>query len=342
MKMHYSHRLSSGRVAQIVGTFVMVPLLGLVVVGIFMAKAEHLFEDKYLLHASLTKSHGLEPGAPVLMSGVPIGRVKAVEFTDQGAIDVTLQLLSRYREMVRGDSRANFEKSGIVMGQTQVEITMGHRSDSGQYQSEVLPEGATIAAKEPEDLLASLKDLRGEFDRQVKPVLESVQRTVNRIEEITKDVQPTVQTAGRVMADVERSTSQLPEIMASVKRTTGTVERTAATLPEITGSVKKTLASVDGIVTDVRKATGKLPAVVDAAQEAVNNIKATTESIKTASKDLGPIVRTAHSTLDDVNLIVRGAKKTWPVNTMIKNAEPEPSAGFENGLQSLRGDQVTP
>jgi phospholipid/cholesterol/gamma-HCH transport system substrate-binding protein len=341
MKMHYSHRLSSGRVAQIVGTFVMVPLLGLVVVGIFMAKAEHLFEDKYLLHASLTRSYGLEPGAPVLMSGVPIGRVKAVEFTTQGTIDVTLQLLSRYRDMVRGDSRANFEKSGIVMGQTQVDITMGRRNDGGQYQSDILADGATIEAKEPEDVLASLRDLKGEFDREVKPVLESVQRTVNRIEEITKDVQPTVQTAGRVMADVERSTRELPEIVASVKRTAGTVERTAASLPEITGSVKKTLASVDIIVGDVRKATGKLPAIVDTAQDAVNNIKATTESIKAITRDVGPIVRTAHATLDDVNTIVRGAKKTFPVNTMIKNAEPEPPSRFENGLRSLRGDQLT-
>lgn len=341
MKMHYSHRLSSGRVAQIVGTFVMVPLLGLVVVGIFMAKAEHLFEDKYLLHASLSRSYGLEPGAPVLLSGVPIGRVKAVEFNNQGTIDVTLQLLSRYRDMVREDSRANFEKSGIVMGQMQVEITMGHRSDSGQYQHGVLPDGATIAAKEPEDLVASLKDLKGEFDREVKPVLESVQRTVTRIEEITKDVQPTVQTAGRVLAEVERSTRELPEIVASVKRTAVTVERTAAGLPEITGSVKKTLVSVDSIVGDVRKATGKLPAIVDTAQDAMNNIKATTESIKAVSRDVGPIVRTAHSTLEDVNLIVRGAKKTWPVNTMIKNAEPEPTSRFENGLQSLRGDQLT-
>src|SRR5574341_1248970 len=101
MKMHYSHRLSGGNVARIVGAFVMIPLLGLIVVGIFMAKAEHLFEEKYLLHSTIGKSYGLEPGAPVMMSGVPIGTVKAVEFNDAGRIDVTLQLLKRYQGMVR-------------------------------------------------------------------------------------------------------------------------------------------------------------------------------------------------------------------------------------------------
>jgi phosphotransferase system glucose/maltose/N-acetylglucosamine-specific IIC component len=46
MKMHYSHQLSPDRIAQIVGAFIMVPLLVLVVAGIFMAKAEHMFRSE--------------------------------------------------------------------------------------------------------------------------------------------------------------------------------------------------------------------------------------------------------------------------------------------------------
>ena len=89
--MHYSHGLSSKRISQIAGLFVVIPLLGLIVVGIFMAKAEQIFEKKYHLRTSLSQSYGLEPGAPVLMSGVPIGRVEAVEFNERGTIDVLLE-----------------------------------------------------------------------------------------------------------------------------------------------------------------------------------------------------------------------------------------------------------
>lgn len=326
MKMHYSHRLSGGRIAQIVGAFVLVPLLGLAVVGIFMAKAEHLFDEKYLLHSTISKSYGLEPGAPVMMNGVPIGTVKAVEFNDAGRIDVTLQLLKRYQGMIREDSIATFAKSGILVGQTQVDIAMGNSSQPA------LADGAILKAAEPRDY--------AELANEVKPLLESVQRTLQRVEDITKEVQTTVQTGERVLNNVEQSTKELPAIVASVQRSAGSVEKVTASLPEITGSVRKTLVTVDRIALDVRATTAKLPAVMDSAQEAVNNLKATTESIKIISKDIPPIVRTAHATLDDVNMILSGAKKTFPVSSFVKNAEPQAAERAANGLRSLRGDRV--
>jgi phospholipid/cholesterol/gamma-HCH transport system substrate-binding protein len=335
MKMHYSHRLSSGRVAQIVGAFLLVPLVGIIVVGIFMAKAEHLFEDKYRLHASLGKSYGLEPGVSVLMNGVPIGKILAVEFTSGGQIDVTLELLGRYRDLVREDSVAQVGKSGMIMGSTEVEISMGSQT------ARVLADGDVIKAQAPQDYLAMLQDMKGEFNREIKPVLESVQRTVLRVEEITKDVQQVVKTGGRTLTTIEQATKELPAIVASVRRSVANVERTTATLPEIAGSAKKTLATADAAAADVKAATAKLPAVMATAQEAVNNIKATTETIKGVGKDMAPMVRTAQKTLEDVNLIVSGAKRTFPVSTMVKNAPPEATGPQGNGLRSLRGDQLS-
>jgi phospholipid/cholesterol/gamma-HCH transport system substrate-binding protein len=327
MKMHYSHRLSTSRIAQIVGAFVMVPLLGLIVVGIFMAKSEHLFEEKYLLRTSLSKSYGLEPGAPVLVSGIPIGRVEAVEFNDRGTIDVTLQLRRRYQEMVREDSELSIVKSGLVMGQTQVLIAMGNPKRP------VLADGEHIKTVEPRDYAELLEE--------IKPMLESVRRTLQSLEEITKDVHIAVQTGGRVLTNVEHTTQELPSVVVSVQRTVGSVERTAADLPEITESIKKTLATVDGIAFDVRTATAKLPGVMTAAQDAVNNVKVTTENIKVMSKDIPPMVQTANTTLNDVNTIIRGAKKTFPISAMVKNAGPESSSRTGNGLRSLRGDQLS-
>ncbi|MDE3036483.1 MAG: hypothetical protein KGJ14_10965, partial [Nitrospirota bacterium] len=111
--------------------------------------------------------------------------------------------------------------------------------------------------------------------------------------------------------------------------------------PDLAGSVRHTLGKVNGIVTDVKATTAKLPPLVTTAQEAVNDIKASTESMKAISKDMPPMVRTAHAALDDVNTIVKGAKRTFPVSTMIKNAEPpEPSGRAGGGPASLRGDQL--
>ncbi|WP_447972894.1 MlaD family protein [Nitrospira sp. Kam-Ns4a] len=331
MKMHYSHRLSSGRIAQIVGAFVLVPLLGLAIVGIFMAKSAHLFEEKFVLHTSLKNSYGLEPGAPVLMSGIPIGKVLTVEFTPEGTVDATVELLARYHGMVKEDSVATLTKSMLVAGATQVEISMG----KGQRP---LADGSFIKVQEPTDYLAMLQDLKGEYDREVKPVLESVQRTVLRVEEITKDVQGMVQTGHRMLATVERASRELPMLVESAQRTAVMIEKTAAGLPEITQNVKKTLTVVDVALGDVRKTTSKLPAIADSAQEAVNNIRATTEAVKGMTKEMPGIVQTAHTTLEDVSAIVRGAKKTFPVSAMVKKGELPAEAGPANGLLSLRGE----
>src|SRR5438034_5010252 len=174
MKMHYAHKLSGGRIAQIVGMFVLVPLLGLLAAGIFKAEAEHVFEEKYRLHAMVHHSHGLGPGAAVLVSGIPIGKVDAVEFTEDGTIDVTLLLLSKYQDKVREDSEASVTSSSLFVGQPQVEIAMGSRSKT------ILYDGATIHTVEPRDL--------AELVTEVEPVLESVQRTMLHVDEITKDV----------------------------------------------------------------------------------------------------------------------------------------------------------
>lgn len=326
MKMHYAHSMSWGRIGQIVGAFVMIPLAGLIVVGIFMAKAEHLFEEKYILVSTLSKSYGLEPGMPVLMAGIPIGRVQEVAFDNRGAIHVAFEVRKQFQDKIRADSVASVGKSGMLVGQTQVQIAMGSPDQP------VLQDGAAIKVVEPRDM--------GEMIDEIKPVLASVQRTLLRVEEITKDVHAAVQTGGQVLLNVEKATRELPTVVASVQRTAASVEKTTASLPDLTASIKKTVGTVDHIASDVRAVTGKLPAVTESAQEAVNNIKAATESVKNLAKEMPPLIRTANATLEDVNTIVRGAKKTFPVSAMVKNAEPKEAARTGGGLQSLRGDQV--
>jgi phospholipid/cholesterol/gamma-HCH transport system substrate-binding protein len=332
MKMHYSHKLLPRRISQIAGLFILIPLVGLVILGLFMAKSEQVFEKKYRLHSRLSQSYGLEPGAPVMISGVPIGRVESVEFTDTGTIDVTLQLRQRYKKLVRGDSAISIEKSGVLVGQTQVAVQIGTTG------TPALEDGAMIKAVEPQDFKAMLAEF--------KPALESVKAALLRLDDLTKDIQGTVQTGTRTLAHVEETTKELPAVVASVQRTVasvertaGNVERTAAGLPEITGMVRKTLGRVDLAVADMRGATEKLPAIVGDAQAAVNNIKSTTENLKGVSRQATPLLRTAHATLDDVHTIIRGAKRTFPVSMFVANAGPGVPEQTETGLVSLRGKQ---
>ena len=222
--MHYSHRLSSGRLAQIVGTFVLIPVLILAVAGFWMSKTEHLFEPKYHLLASLSKSYGLEPGAPVVVSGIRVGRVKQVDLNDRGTVDLTLQLSARYQDMVKGNSELHITKSGVVVGQTQVEIGAGTAS------SPVLTDGAIIRAVEPRDI--------GDLLNEVEPVLMAVKQTLLRVETITQDLQGGLKAGGKALEQVAVATQDLPAVVASVQRPIAPVEQNGTAPPAMAGPVQ--------------------------------------------------------------------------------------------------------
>lgn len=327
MKMHYSHQLSGNRIAQIVGTFILIPILMLIVAGIFMAKTEHMFERKYRLKTSLSKAYGLEPGAPVVVSGIRIGRVEQIDLNERGTVDVVMQLIMRYQNMVREDSELSVTKSGIVVGQTQIEVVLG--TDN----SPVLTEGAFIHAVEPKDI--------ADLVNEIQPVLAAVKQTLLRVEGITQDLQGSVKAGGRALEQVSVATQELPALVASVQRTVASVEQTTASLPDMTASVKRTLGIVDRMTADVQQTTRQLPAVVDSTQTVLESVKTLSKSVSEMTEELRLVVQMTQATLTDVSLLVRGAKNTFPFNRFVENVGPDPVTRRDPAIKSLRGDLIT-
>ena len=325
MELHYSHRLGSGRIARIVGTFVVIPILGMIILAVFMAKAEGLFKPHYRLYTNLSESFGLEPGASVVMSGIPIGRVETVTLTEKGDIDVALDLVRDYQTRIREDSVAVVGKSSPLVGATQVRIKIGDPAKT------VIPDEGRIRAEEPKDV--------GELLKDVPALLAIVKRSLADVEGITKDARVAVQTGSRALLNVEEASKSLPQAVESVQRSLASVETTTAELPELTGSVRKSLATVEQAVQDVQTSTKRLPGIVDTAQESLNNVKEATESVKVTAKQLRPVIRSTQVALDETNTILRGAKNTWPVSALVKNAGAEPTPG-PGASASLRGDQL--
>lgn len=180
--MHYSHRLSSGRLAQIVGTFVLIPVLILAVAGFWMSKTEHLFEPKYHLLASLSKSYGLEPGAPVVVSGIRVGRVKrgGSQRSRDGRSDAATV------GPLPGHGEGQF---GTAYYQKQCRGQPDPSRDRGGYRQRRLTDGAIIRAVEPRDI--------GDLLNEVEPVLMAVKQTLLRVETITQDLQGGLKAGGK-------------------------------------------------------------------------------------------------------------------------------------------------
>lgn len=330
--MHYSHRLSQTRIHQIVGVFVLVPLLILGAVVFMVAKSENLFEEKYEITTLFSEGHGLKPGQPVVLLGLPIGRVLKVEFTEQNDAKVTLEILKKYQEKVRQNSVAKMGKTGGFVGEPQIEIMVGNKSKP------VIPPGGHIEAEEPFNV--------AELLAEVKPLVEIVKKMVARVDQITQDVHTTVKTGNEALGNVRDATTRLPETLDNVKQSSVTIRdaaRTAAAeIPGITAGVRKSVARVGDAVEDVKATTAKLPAVVDSAKGAVDNVQAMTGDLKDiVRKDVPPLVRSVQGTVDDVNEVVAGAKQTFPLSVFAakgKAAKSEESAVIVP--RSLRRDDL--
>jgi phospholipid/cholesterol/gamma-HCH transport system substrate-binding protein len=296
--MHYSHRLSQTRLHQIVGWFVLVPILVLVGVLVLVAQSENLFEEKYHITTVFSEGYGLKPGKQVMLLGIQIGSVTKVEVTEQNDAKVTMEILKKYRDKIRQNSVAKIGKSGGLVGEPQIEITVGHRSRP------VVADGGHIESEEPFNI--------AEVFAEVKPLVETIKETLARVEEISEDVQATVQTGHEALSHVREASTRLPAILQNVKETTAAVREatlsTAEQLPAIAASVRTSVDLAGAAVRDVKAATSKLPGVVDSVQSAMDNVKAVTE-------DMTPLLRSVEGTLEDVNEIVTGAKQTFPIST---------------------------
>jgi phospholipid/cholesterol/gamma-HCH transport system substrate-binding protein len=330
--MHYSHRLSQARIHQIVGWFVIVPVLILGAILFVVAKSENLFEEKYSITTVLSEGYGLKPGQPVVLLGIQIGRVSKVEFTEQNDAKLTLEILKKHQQKVRANSMAKVGKSGGFVGEPQVEITVGNKSKP------VVPDGGHIEAEEPFNV--------AELLAEVKPLVETVKKTLARVEQITQDVHATVKTGNETLGQVKEASTRLPATLENVKQTTATVRdaarATAAELPAITAGARRSMDRVGDVVEDVKATTAKLPAVVDSAKGAVDNVKALTDDLKgIVRQDVPTLVRSAQGTVEDVNEILSGAKKTFPLSVFAakgRAAQSEEPASV--APRSLRKDDL--
>ena len=330
--MHYSHRISQARLHQIVGGFVLVPVLLLAAVLLLVAKDENLFAERYHITTVFSEGYGLKPGKHVVLLGIQIGKVIKMEFTDQNDAKITLEIVKKYQDKIRQNSIAKVGKSGGFVGDPQIEIMVGNKDKP------VIEDGGHIEAEEPFNV--------AELMQEIKPLVEHVKKTLIRVEEITEGVHTAVRTGNETLDHVKQASTKLPAALENVKETTATIREAALSaseqLPAITASMRASVERARDAVDDVKTTTAKLPQVVDSAQGAVDNVKAITGDLRSlVNQDVPPLVRSVQGTLDDVNEVVVGAKKTYPISVFSAKGRAARSEERAAGApRSLRADDV--
>lgn len=102
--------------------FILCFLLGICFVCAHNTSAKKQKKDDFLLHAYFSKTDGLNVGAQVRLSGLPVGHVFSLDFGDNFLVKVTLSFDKKLDLPV--DSSVSIETDGIL-GSKHVELIPG-------------------------------------------------------------------------------------------------------------------------------------------------------------------------------------------------------------------------
>ena len=197
-----------------VGVFVSVSFLVAMVSVLFVGKKQSLFERMVPLKAHFTDIVGLRHGATVQLSGLNIGFVESVDFSNDVSnpgVEVLLKVNKKFKDRIRTDSVASIQTQGLL-GDKLIYISPGSDaspplSEGGMLQTEVKPGLTTLvqeANKGFQELGAASHSLKLAFDE-----LASEPENKKRF--------------GQILDNMDAASADLKSILDSLHRGEGTI-----------------------------------------------------------------------------------------------------------------------
>lgn len=262
-----------------VGIFVVASVAILSIAVVMLGERTEFFAGKTLIRTFLPNVGGLKTGAPVWLSGVEVGNVEDIRFTDPdqgGQIEVTLGIRRNVLNLVRKDSIAYLSTKGLL-GDKIISISMG--STGGPP----IEAGGTIAGRAPEDIFNVMGKLSEAFD-----YLDRVARGLDRLAGVVTEGKGTL---GKLLHDQDlydsllKSAKNLQIVLAALSGQEGTLYKLAKD-PSLYTSLKTTSERLSVLMGSIEAGQGTLgklvvdPKLYEETQASVTQLKELIEEVK--------------------------------------------------------------
>ena len=280
----------------IVGIFVVASLAALLVMALIVAQQEGLFQE-YVEYRTIFKNvSGLKAGSEVHLAGVTVGNVLNTSINPDGNIVVTFQVLKKYSDRIREDSRSTIGFMGLL-GEKSLDLTTGTRK-----KPPIPPEGI-VASVEPLDITLLLA--------RAAPSLEDLQKVLTSLVSITGRMSEPDSEFGQIVTSFK-------EIVSKVNTGKGSLGQLVND-PVLYRDTAETMTQVRKFVDDLGKSKGLLgtlvndPAFKDQAiktmaelQASFANLNRTTADLKDAAARLPDMAKKLEGFLTNLNRAGQG------------------------------------
>ena len=312
----------------IVGLFVVVSLAALLAMVLIVAQQEGLFQE-YVTYRTIFKNvSGLKAGSEVHLAGVTVGNVLTTAINADGNIVVTFQVLKKYSERIREDSRSTIGFMGLL-GDKSLDLT------SGSLKKAAIPPEGLVTSVEPLDITQLLA--------RAAPSLEDLQKVISNLVSLTDDL-------AEPGSDTKKILSQVRDIVTKVNTGTGSMGKlvndpalyrdTADTMAQLRKFVTdlekgkglvstllndqafrdqavKTMAELQATFANLNKTTADLREAVARLPDMAKRLESFVVNLERAGKGLPGLVTEGQTLFGDADQAAKAAKQVWPLSRYV-------------------------
>jgi phospholipid/cholesterol/gamma-HCH transport system substrate-binding protein len=306
-------------------------LASLVIAGVaifLLGRQQHLWERKVDFTLHFARTNGLQTGAPVSLSGLPIGSVDWLHFAsepDATDIVVGVEVDAKVAPRIRTDTRATIRTLGLL-GDKYIELVPG--SDPN---ADAIPAGGRINTADPTDYEALVGKSGGDIVSNVvevtaalKDVLQTIQRGEGLLGAMVHNREfgdQTLESLQGTLKNIRETTSTLDHLIKKVDRGDGLVGRLLND-KQLAGSLERSLKSLERVTNRVEHGQGLAMRLVDdrtygdhvlaKLDRAAEDLASVAHKLDEGHGTLGKLINepTLH---DETQALVREVRSSWMV-----------------------------
>jgi len=282
-------------------------LLGMAFVG-YLLHARGFFEDAFHLQLAAASADGVEPGVPVVFSGIEIGRVTTLGLNDSGGIIIHATFLGRNAKWLKENSAFTLDKP--LVGGAKIRV------DSPDLNAPALPDNSTMLL------------LTSDVSKEIPLLVERVKTILDNVEHLTRKDGEFNATLANVKTLTGRMTGEygmLEGILGSPEKAravTDSLDKTRALITKLDSlavktdqwlyapngvaeSTRESLAQLKLMLNDAQSSLKKADAMMTNAVEISADLKEGTQDIAKLRAEIDDAVRKASALVNEIN-------KKWP------------------------------
>ena len=296
------------------GLFVIIMLVATAITIFVLGTERGYFKKVFTVYTSFSNVLGLQPGAPVRLSGVTVGKVDSVSVPQDMAetkLEVVMRIERKFQSRVRANSIASIKSLSYVTGDYYVEISMGNGN------SAMLKEGDFIQSTDPADFSRV-------FENGIN-VVDSIYKNLKEIEET------------RLFERLSNSAKSLNDVIEEIKTGKGMLhaliyepegKNLIDNISKTSEHLRKVTQDVDRITNQIKSGNGLLHAILydegkgkilDNLAQATDDLKNVTEKIAEGEGSLGAIINDP-DLYDNLNQLLGGANRSFILRTLIRRS----------------------